>query len=83
MKSHRAVRAAPIQIEKRRAHWVDWDCESPNQFPIVKPREDLMRNYFWFILLGVAILGGCAAMRDLLLPGDSDFDKSRRFYDQT
>jgi hypothetical protein len=41
-----------------------------------------MRKNFWFIVIGVIFLGGCAAMRDLLLPGNSELDKSRRFYDQ-
>ena len=31
-----------------------------------------MRKNFWFIVIGVIFLGGCAAMRDLLLPGNSE-----------
>ena len=49
--------------------------------------RSLATKYATVICLIVAIslifLGGCAAVRDLLLPGDTEFDKSRRFLDQT
>jgi len=42
-----------------------------------------MRKFSWIVAIGVVFLGGCAAVRDFLLPGNSELDKSRRFYDQT
>ena len=70
------------KYRKPQSHWVDWDCKLPNPFIIVQKTEHPMRKNFWFIVIGVIFLGGCAAMRDLLLPGNSELDKSRRFYDQ-
>lgn len=42
-----------------------------------------MRRFLWILAISFLLLGGCAAVRDLLLPGDSEFDEARRFWDQT
>lgn len=42
-----------------------------------------MRKVLWLFAFSIILLGGCAVAKGLLLPGDSELDKSRRFLDQT
>ncbi len=41
-----------------------------------------MRKILWLIALAIMFVGGCASVRELFLPGTSDLDNSRRFWDQ-
>lgn len=42
-----------------------------------------MKKYIYMILLLCLVAGGCAAVRDMLSGGGTDYDKSRQFWDQT
>ncbi|QDS94874.1 hypothetical protein FF011L_36560 [Roseimaritima multifibrata] len=42
-----------------------------------------MRKAIAFIILATMCMAGCAAVRDMLLPGNSASDANRRFWDQT
>ncbi|WP_404308697.1 membrane or secreted protein [Neorhodopirellula lusitana] len=42
-----------------------------------------MKKYIYLTLLLCLIAGGCAAVRSILPGGNSDYDHSRQFWDQT
>ncbi|KAA1257175.1 hypothetical protein LF1_52970 [Rubripirellula obstinata] len=42
-----------------------------------------MRRVFVIVMLVVCCISGCAAVRDLFLPGSNASDQNRRFWDQT
>ncbi|EMI53421.1 hypothetical protein [Rhodopirellula sallentina] len=42
-----------------------------------------MKKCIWVLLLFCLVAGGCAAVRDMLSGGGSDYDRSRQFWDQT
>ncbi len=42
-----------------------------------------MRKTLLLLVCSCLLLAGCTVVRDLLLPGNTELDKSRRFLDQT
>ncbi|QDV46761.1 hypothetical protein Enr13x_66700 [Stieleria neptunia] len=42
-----------------------------------------MRKLIVVFILATVCMAGCAAVRDMLLPGNSASDVNRRFWDQT
>lgn len=54
-----------------------------NDFLPVQERSIVMQKVLWVIVLSVTFLGGCAVVKSLILPDDSEMGESQRFWDQT